>query len=152
MRCAASAGECDDMAFEEAFVGLLRGASAVTVIVGSGSDARIYPNRPPQGVASPFVTYERISTVPIEPTLNEGLPFLYETLVQVDCWAERLTSASGYQQVRDLAAAVRTALSETGTISAGVEMRRISYTDERDLFEEGWQRRQLEFTVYHTEV
>ena len=47
---------------EEAVYSRLTATGAVTALVGSGSAARIYPNKIPQEATLPAVAYQRVST------------------------------------------------------------------------------------------
>lgn len=78
-------------------------SSAVTDIVGSGSDARIYRHaRKPQDAVAPYVTWAVISGLP-ENNLSD-LPPVDHLVVQVDCWSRTDIG------VEDLATAVRDAI------------------------------------------
>lgn len=135
------------MALEEAVVGILRGDATVAGLVSE----RIFPAPAPHGVTSPFITYQRVSRSGVDHVLNTGLPTFAETALQVDCWAEHETSPSGFQAVRDVATAVIAALDQWGGTVNGVTIRHILFTDLRDLYEEGWRHRQLDFNVWHEE-
>lgn len=136
------------MAVEEAIVSILEADAGVSALVGSGDAARIYPNPAPHGVASPFITYQTIGINGIGHAFNDGKPAHEEMVLQIDCWAESETNPAAFTQVRGVAAAVRSALVEHGGTSSGVTINRIWFTDGRDLPEEGWRRRQLDFSIW----
>lgn len=63
----------------------LSGAAAVTAIVGSGANARIYPDEAAQEAAPPLIVFERGSSDP-EYTLDNTLATT-RVRMNVTCWA-----------------------------------------------------------------
>lgn len=84
---------------EEALRALLRADTAVAAIVGT----RVDWNTRPQGDALPAITLHRITGSPGYHVA--GSDGLYESVVQVDCWA------SSFPAAKTLARAVEAALS-----------------------------------------
>jgi hypothetical protein len=72
--------------------------AAILALVGS----RIYPLKLPQAPTLPALTYQKISGSRV--TSLSGYSGLSHPRMQIDCWA------STYEQVKDVAAAVVTAL------------------------------------------
>jgi len=92
----------------------LSAVSAVTDIVGSGDNARIWPISRREGAANPSITYQRISA-PKESAMGTADTGLTHPLFQVDCFADT------YREVDDLAEAVRGALQRySGTVCSVV--------------------------------
>lgn len=60
----------------------LKAASAVTALVGSGNDARIYPDVVPQEFALPAVSFQRVATEAVN-TIHSTL---LATRVTLDVW------------------------------------------------------------------
>ncbi len=79
----------------------MKGAAAITTIVGTGSDARIYPGIPPPDATAPFISFRRISYLRV----NEmsGPTTLAKPTFQIDCWgSDNETMVSLSEAVRTL--------------------------------------------------
>jgi len=87
---------------ERRMVVKLKATSAVTDLIGTGDNARIYPIGRYQGTALPAITYQRVATTPINH--STGQVDTEFCTVQVNCFGATYTAAKG------LAAAVATAL------------------------------------------
>jgi len=62
----------------------MRDDAGVNAIVGSGSDAKVFPGIPPPDATAPFVSFRRISYIRAE-TLA-GPTTLARPTFQIDCW------------------------------------------------------------------
>lgn len=78
----------------------------------------------------PFITYQRIST-PRELS-HDGDQHYAEFRVQVNCWATRTDTASGYLQVKQLAEETRAALHGFKGTAGGVTVGMMLVTNDRD--------------------
>lgn len=116
---------------------------------------RVYPAPAPRDVASPFLTYQRITTTPYERTVDPTVKPLEAVLMQLDCYAEDSSSGGatgfGYEDAVDLAAAVRAALFNSSSAFTDVEVDDVEFAEEQDLGETGahgpiW-RRSLSFNL-----
>jgi len=79
----------------------MRDDAGVSAIVGTGTNARIYPGIPPPDATAPFVSFRRISYLRI----NEltGPTTLAKPTFQVDCWgSNNETMVSLSEAVRGL--------------------------------------------------
>lgn len=91
---------------EENLVTVLNAASAVTDIVGS----EIFPVSGDQSATKPYVSFNRVSTVPVGNLKSDAQPFGM-VMLQVMSWGRN------YTEGKQLAAAVRAALdAETSTV------------------------------------
>lgn len=133
------------MAVEEQVVELLRSDPAVTALV----DSRIYAMPAPQGVQSPFVTYQIIAARRIgRDYRGNGTHDLM--MLQVDCWAEETMSTSTntrYERVLALARAVRAALDRKWTAGEDI-IDLILWTNWTDQNTPTATRRTLDFDLY----
>lgn len=84
---------------DQALVTYLRDTAAIAALVGTHIDWGLRP----QGSALPALGLTVISRIPVDS--DEGDSGLYQTRVQVDCWAASMTAAKA------LAAPVKAALS-----------------------------------------
>ena len=92
------------MSIESALYDKLTGTAALTALIGSGNDCRLYPELAPASTTKPYVTFSTISTTRsrhFAGITNSQVDF---ARVQVDIWAA--TSVSR----RDTAEAVRDAM------------------------------------------
>lgn len=100
------------MLFEEGLVAHLTATAAVTAFVGT-APARIHPNRLPQNIGYPAISYQKITRTHLQ--THDGLSGLARPRIQINCWAE------GNTQAQNLADAVRYALEgfrgNMGTVS-----------------------------------
>ena len=87
------------MTIEGAILARLKAVTAITDIVGSGANARIYPRRLPQDPVLEAITFRLISAPRVHAFGSD--PGLVESRWQVDAWAET------YEQARDLGDAIR---------------------------------------------
>lgn len=90
------------MTVESEIVARLEVDGAVTALVGSGDDARIYPVLLPQDPTYPAVTYQRVSGARLHNlagTAGFAMPRL-----SINCWSRT------YGEAKSLAAAIRASL------------------------------------------
>ena len=106
---------------------LLKNAAAVTAIVGTGDNARIYPLRLPQKLAFPAITYQQITNVPTNQ--KDAVSGFDKVYFDVDCWSK------DYDQVIALGAAVRAALDRITITSQGETVNMIVFQREVDGFD-----------------
>ena len=92
---------------------ILAADAGVSALVGT----RIYPDRLPQNVTYPAITYEMYSEDSFE--AMDGLLGIAEATIEVTCWASTRLVASSVQD------AVRLALANYQGTSSGVVVRRI---------------------------
>ena len=97
-----------------------------TVGVTNLVSTRIRPSRAAQSDVYPYIVYEKIS----EPSLQtkDGNSGWYKARYQLSILATSLSS------VQTIADAVRTALDGVGGTIAGFTVQRITFEDERDIF------------------
>ena len=92
-------------------VAVLRAASGVTAIVGSGDDAKISPLKKARDILPPAVTVQRVITDPVNDL--QGHSGLDSNRVQVDSWA---TTYAGAIALSD---ACRDAMQAAGHLCVG---------------------------------
>lgn len=132
----------------------LKAVSAVTTLVGSGDEARIFPTKIPEKYAAgpwPLLTYQIVSGRPEYHI--DGVAGLAEVRVQIDCWSAERPGKDAYDEVRDLAEAVRGALSAYTGTSEGVAIQSCFLENRRTLYEDAAQvhRESLDFVVGYAE-
>lgn len=88
---------------ETRLVANLKGTSAVTDLIGTGDDARLYFAVRPQGTALPAITYQRVGTTAFNHA--HGQCDFAQAMIQVNCLASSISGAKA------LAAVVTDALS-----------------------------------------
>ena len=123
---------------EAAIVALLASNEDVSAIVAD----RIRPLALKQGDALPALVYQKISDVP--DYVMGGQSGLTDARIQITCWAAN--DAGGYSQVKQLAEAVRCALSGyMGTVTSGADSLDIDFIElnnQTDLYDpeiaRGW--------------
>jgi hypothetical protein len=111
---------------------LLNAASAVTAIVGTGSNCRVYPLHVAQGKVMPYIAYRCTLDQP-NPS-KDSASTLDKYRVEVMCFYKADQQANGpYTKVNTLADAVRSALDKcaAGTYS-GINLRECNYRTQRD--------------------
>lgn len=117
----------------------------IAAIVGT----RMYPLQLPQGATLPALTYQVISGV--SEITHDGPSDLGNRRIQIDCWAP--SGNTGYQQVVELAGAVRRAVSgymgSMGTNPA-TNARKINERDIPEPETKLW-RRMIEISLWHKE-
>lgn len=136
------------MSFEAQIVDMLAADATVAGLVV----ARIFPHPAPQGVASPFITYQITNANQSGPTYTHRATFDVSAM-QIDCWHEQLDRATDgashfYGAVADLARAVRTGLDRKGDPTGDDAIEGIQFTDWNDLSDEEYARRALRFDIY----
>ena len=87
------------MTIDGAILGRLKAVPAVTTIVGSGSNARIYAEKLPQTAVLEAITFAQISAERVHAFGSD--PGLVRARFQLDAWASTWTKS------RDLADAIR---------------------------------------------
>ncbi|MDX1388470.1 MAG: DUF3168 domain-containing protein [Acidobacteriota bacterium] len=117
------------MAVHEGIVARLKATAAVTALIGSGDDARLYPQSLPQRVAYPALVYE-VSLSRVENDLDgEGYG---DARVRLSSYAPTYTAA------KELDKQVRLALHGFAhTTVGGVAIGSVSKVGGRDLLETG---------------
>lgn len=90
------------MSLYRALYTYLGGVAGVSALVGSGSDARIYPVVSPEGAAFPRISMVRVGDTHPDTTLASS--GIVHVRMQVNCWDDDFDGAS------DLGDAVRNAL------------------------------------------
>lgn len=125
--------------------------SALTDLIGTGNDARLYAMRLKQNETLPAVTYSRVGG-----TRNHNMGTdtgNVESRWQFSCWA------TTYEGVRDVSTAVRTAYSRFSGTSDSTVIDDIFVENEVDLFEstagdaltDGLYHRVLDLIVFYRE-
>lgn len=105
---------------EEALIAKLLATTAVTTIAGT----RIRPTLRTQGEAVPGVVVTTVAGGDIYH--HGGKSVIDDALVQIDCWATAMLTA------KQLARAIKTALSGKNFIQGGVTFNRVLLENERD--------------------
>ena len=98
---------------ETVLMGILKNDAAITAIAAG----RVYPVILPQGAVMPALVYQQISSS--EPYTCSGPVGLIDIRFQITCWA------ASHNQVVNLAAAVKNALSFYRSTTEGIEGTRI---------------------------
>ena len=111
------------MLLEEGLYTFLQSRAGLTALVGT----RIYPVMAPQGVALPYVAFDRVDTRP-EQALGEAAG-LATTRVQFDCYA------AGAKQAKELADALRQALDGQSGTWGSVVVGACLWLNELDVYE-----------------
>jgi len=120
------------MTIKEALGTYLQGYAALTALVGT----RVYPGAFPQGTAMPAVTFSQISN-PTIPHTGGSDGALQRPRFQITCWGDN------YDDPDIVAQVVRTALTDySGTMGGvgGVDVARVLYDNETDIYNQGLQR------------
>jgi hypothetical protein len=99
----------------------------------------------PQGFDKPCIIYQVIDVT--RQVTFDGTDSLVEALVQFDCLAKR------YSDARDIADAVRAALTDFNGSMAGTDVKACFIVADQDLsdIEPGYFRVSLNFTIWHLE-
>ena len=131
---------------------ILSNAAAVTTIVGTGSNCRVYPMHVAQGKQMPFISY-MVTNVQPRPS-KDSASTLDTYTVQINCFAKIAGADSPYTQVNNLADAVRSALDKIaqGTYG-GISVHACDFRNQRDDFaldaqEEGAMMITQEYTLW----
>ena len=103
---------------------------ALVVAANTVADDRMRPLELLREPPMPAITYQRISTP--RPLAHNGDQGYAMFRVQINCWAERTVTGSGYAQVKQLAEEVRLALNGFSGTVAGVVVGLIQIDGERD--------------------
>lgn len=90
------------MSAETSLYSALLAAGTVTAIVGSGSNARIYPDLVPLDVDPPYVAYSRTSTEFVL-TIHSGTPVAEDATIEIMCMD---TTKAGADALADAVAPV----------------------------------------------
>lgn len=112
---------------EQAIYDILKNTAAVTAIVGTGDDCRIYPVMIPQGIKKPAITYQRISDLPTKD--KDGVSKLDVDLLDLDFWG------FDYDVLKNLKKEVRTALDGFDGTKKGHTLNIIYDTSSPELFD-----------------
>lgn len=131
---------------EKAIKSILVADATVLALVST----RVYPNWVPQGASMPAISFNQVSG--IRDYSMDGADGMAQTLYQIDCWA------TTYSETRDLADAVRGALSAYSGTIAGVTIDVAFLQDENDVPEYSKQSdvakrygKSLDFTIWFRE-
>lgn len=73
-----------------------KATAGITALLGTGDNCRIYQGEAPQGVAAPYVVWQRVASIPT-PTQREAVRLSFIT-VQFVCFD---TSAAGADALRE---------------------------------------------------
>lgn len=114
---------------EAALYEILRMDAGVAALVGGSSSPRIFPNRTPQDVDAPAVSYFRVSTRPL--TTHGSPATLRRPRMQV------MSQARRYADAKRLAGAVAGALYGYMGTAGGVKVQAILLDDEADEYGAG---------------
>lgn len=137
------------MRLEEGLRTYLVSRTAITALVGQ----RIYAVRLPQAWGSPAITFQRISA-DRDRNIPEGPDGRAWERIQIDVWARHMQAGvDAYDQVRDIADALRTELDGYTGLLGAVVAGPIILESDRDLYEDetGVFRASLDFTISHLE-
>jgi hypothetical protein len=94
---------------EAPFYSVVSVASAVTALLGSGANIRLYPDEAPQGTQPPYAVYTHIVGIPQSQLV--GAPGIDAHTVQVDCYSKTR------DQALQLAGAIRAAVETRGDLT-----------------------------------
>lgn len=111
----------------------LKATAAVTALIGSGDNTRLYPVYLPQNVAYPAVVFT-VANVPHH-FVKDQPSDIDRAKVTFHIWASAAQGENGYQQIEDIDAAIRTALDYVEGTAGGVTVVNCHYdgsTDGRD--------------------
>lgn len=106
---------------EQAIYAVLSGNAPITALVGG----RIYPTQLPQEVVWPAISYARVSDVPARALGVDLAPT--QSRFQVSAWGQ------SYDSAKDVASAVRNALSRYRGTIVGVVLADVFWDGETDL-------------------
>ena len=132
---------------EEGLAAFLVANAAVNAIVSG----RVYPNKLPQTVTLPALTYQRVDTPRVHSHDTSGAAGTAHPRIQFDCWAASYSGAKG------LADALRGALNgykgTMGTVNP-VTVQSALQEDERfdDFADAGIVRISCDFIIWHLET
>jgi hypothetical protein len=137
------------MTIEEAFRAYLGGVASVTALVGSGANARIYPQAMPQNPTFPAVIYMVVSN-PVKES-HSGNSALAHPRFRINCWSQ------DYIQAKTLAREIRRALQGFKGImggAGGVDVDGVDFEDGSgggDLFDDELQIHgvQMDCVIWH---
>lgn len=107
---------------EEALFTIIKADTPVTDIIGTGNDARIYPNVAPQDVIAPYITTTRATTSPTDE--KDVVSRLDVPQVDFDIWSD------DHEESLDLAKKVRTALERKEGTFAGHKIDSIKFVNQ----------------------
>jgi hypothetical protein len=125
---------------EDQLVTHLKADTTVTAIAGT----RIYDfGSVPQSVTLPHITYQLVANNRIGMTMS-GLAMSWKQHYQIDCWAPQAGSPSGSLVSKQLARVVRTSLNGIA-LPGEDDVTLVEWDDWRDLPEENWSRREMDF-------
>ena len=129
----------------------LRAFLVANVTVNGLVSGRVYPNKLPQTVTMPALTYQRIDTPRVHSHDSSGSAGTAYPRIQFDCWA------ASYASAKSLSDALRGALNgyvgTMGTVNP-VMVQSALQEDERfdDFADAGVVRISCDFTVWHLET
>lgn len=94
----------------------------------SSITTQVSPSKIPQGASFPAITFQRISNAPED--TKDGVSTLDVIRIDVDIWNDN------YEDGRDLADKVRTALDRKSGTFAGRKIQSIRFETDRELFDD----------------
>ncbi|MFL5731461.1 MAG: DUF3168 domain-containing protein [Cytophagaceae bacterium] len=116
-----------------AIYSILKNDAAVSAIVGTGDNCKIYPVVIPQGVVSPSVKFHVVHVQPTD--TKQGVSPLDVYTIQIDSFAKDTDTSSGDAIAADLDSKIRTALDRYhGTVS-GIVIDKIWYQGTQDMYD-----------------
>lgn len=119
--------------------------STIASLIGSGSAARLYPVKLPQGPTMPAITYQTISGQRVHSA--DGASGLSGPRIQIDCWG------STYAQADALFEAVRKRLDGYRGPAGSKDIQGAFFDTERDFYEADAElyRKSADFIIWNTE-
>lgn len=116
--------------FEKALVARLAEVAGVTVLLGTGSAMRVYPQAAKKNSTRPYVTYFRVSTnADQSASLEGGRATVAWSRVQFDVWSEQYDTAKAVED------AIRLALDGWSGTLKGVTVNSVRRVEARDFYE-----------------
>lgn len=93
------------MSVESALYEHLKARAGVTALVGTGSSARIYPDKAPIGAAFPYIVFKKVVQTHehhFGTSAAAGVAGIAKATIQIDCWDDdRLGALALAEAVRD---------------------------------------------------
>ena len=111
---------------EEGMYSYITGLAAISALIGSGDDARMYPNELPQNPTYPAIVYHLISTNDL--MAHDGATDFMKKRLQFDCFGETYGSA------KNLAKILRQQINGQSGALGGITVHGIFFKNEQDDF------------------
>lgn len=116
---------------EDTFVSMLQSQPAITALIGSGVNTRLFPNRLPQNPTFPAIVYQVISA-PRDYT-QDGRDGVVRFRVQCNLYGATYTESKA---IRDALEATLSGLHNQSFGSPQVKVKGVFLTNERDTYEQ----------------